>query len=88
MRRERKTLSVTDGCRDGAVITQYDVSGRDSLANIAHSQGFRGAANQGGNTFVKNAQVYPASNKSRFIPVFPRQALVDIAHIPKELTDD
>jgi hypothetical protein len=32
--------------------------------------------------------VYPALNKSRFIPVFPPQALVNIAHIPKALTDD
>jgi hypothetical protein len=34
-------------------MTQYDVSVRGALANIAHSQGFRAAANQGGNTFVK-----------------------------------
>jgi hypothetical protein len=38
-----ESLSVTDSCRDGAVITQHDVSDRDSLANIAHSQRFKSA---------------------------------------------
>jgi hypothetical protein len=38
------TDSVADSCRDGAVITQHDISDRDSLANIAHFQRFRAAA--------------------------------------------
>jgi hypothetical protein len=41
MRRERDTLSVTDSCRDGTVIVQHDVSGRDALVNMAHFQRFR-----------------------------------------------
>jgi hypothetical protein len=32
------TLSVTDSCRDGAVMRQYGISGRDPLVNIAHFQ--------------------------------------------------
>jgi hypothetical protein len=70
-------------------MTQYDVSGRGALANIAHSQGFRAAANQGGNTFVKErSRVSSIKQKNRFIPMFPPQAPVDIAHIPKALADD
>ena len=42
--RERK-LSVTNSCRDGAVITQHDVSDRNSLLNMAHSRGFKVATN-------------------------------------------
>jgi hypothetical protein len=38
------TDSVTDSCRDGALITQHDVSHRDSLANAAHFQRFGAAA--------------------------------------------
>jgi hypothetical protein len=69
-------------------MNQYDVSGRDALANIAHSQGFRAAANKAETPLSRNARVYPALNKNRFILVFPPQASVDIAHIPKALTDD
>ena len=29
--------SATDSCRDGAVIIQYGISGRNALVNIAHS---------------------------------------------------
>jgi hypothetical protein len=38
-------LSVTDSCRDAAVITQGDVSGHDSLVNIAHSRRFKATTN-------------------------------------------
>jgi hypothetical protein len=40
-----RPLSVTDSCRDGAVMTQHDISGRDSLVRIAHFQRFRAATN-------------------------------------------
>jgi hypothetical protein len=32
----QRTLSVTDSCRDGTVMTLYDVSNRDTLINLAH----------------------------------------------------
>jgi len=41
--RDAAGLSVTDSCRDGAVITQHDVSGHDSPVNMAHSQGSKAA---------------------------------------------
>jgi hypothetical protein len=37
--------SVTDSCRDAAVITLDDVSGKDSLVNIAHSRRFKATTN-------------------------------------------
>ena len=40
---ETKRLSIT--LPDGEVITQHDVSDRDSLVNMAHFQRFRAATN-------------------------------------------
>ena len=37
--------TVTDSCRDVAVITQHDVSGHDLLVNVAHYQRFKAATN-------------------------------------------
>jgi hypothetical protein len=53
------TLSVTDSCRDRAVITQHDVSDRDSMVNIDHFQRFKAATNYGGHTSPRNAYAYP-----------------------------
>jgi hypothetical protein len=54
-------------------MTQYDVSGRDALANIAHSQGFRAAADQGGSTFVEErSSVYSIKQKDVSFQCFSR----------------
>jgi hypothetical protein len=41
------TLSVTDSCRDRAVIIQHGISGRNALVNIAHSRDLKDVSKLG-----------------------------------------